>query len=202
MTGRCRAWWLRVCNGVPLLQSEVEVDRLLCRLHRLFGRGFAFQPVRAVAPVAAPAGIPAALVAPGARFRRVTAAVASGVAARTGFAVVPLWLLARSFVAAFGRLPRLQRVAGAVLDLAVLAAAAELGPVGNLALKDLAEGVRIDRACKPERRRAFAGPAAGLPVCRVVPGVLAIALVVGRALRRRRDDADRGYHRQASASVR
>ena len=72
--------------------------------------------------------------------------------------------------------------AGAVVDLAVFAAPAELGAVRDLALEDLAEGIRIDRTREPERLRALAGPAAGLFVGRVVLGVVAVALVVARTL--------------------
>ena len=92
--------------------------------------------------------------------------------------------------------------ARAVLELPVRAAATELRAIGNLALEDPAEGVRIDRARESERLRPLAGPAAGLAVCGVVLGVIAIALVVGRALRRGGDDTDRGYHRAVSATVR
>jgi len=80
------------------------------------------------------------------------------------------------------RLRRRERdvAVGAVLDLAVRAAAVEPQPVGNLVLEDLAEGIRIDWAREPERLRALAGPAAGLAVREIVFRVVAVLLVVGR----------------------
>ena len=92
--------------------------------------------------------------------------------------------------------------AGAVLDLPVLAAPADLGPVRDPAFEDLPEGGRIDWPREPERLGPLAGPAAGLPVRGVVLRVVAVALVVARTLRRRSDLADRGYHRVGSATVR
>ena len=88
---------------------------------------------------------------------------------------------------------------GTVLDPAVLAAPAELRPVRNLALEDLAEGVRVDRAREPEGLGALARPATGLAVRRVILGVVAVALVIARALGRGGDDAERGYHRAVPA---
>ena len=82
-----------------------------------------------------------------------------------------------------------------VMDVAVPVAAAELPPVRRLAFEDRGEGVGIDRTGKPERRRAPASPSARFLVSRVILGVIPVALVVARTLRRRGDLANRRYHR-------
>ena len=69
------------------------------------------------------------------------------------------------------------------------------GPSGTLPSRMPPEGVRIDRPREPERLGALAGPGARLPVCRIVLGVVAVPLVVARALRRRGNLADRRYQR-------
>ena len=53
--------------------------------------------------MAAPAGIPAALVAPGARFRQVSVAVAAGFMAGSGSVAVLPWHFVPGLVGAFGR---------------------------------------------------------------------------------------------------
>ena len=76
---------------------------------------------------------------------------------------------------------------GTVEDLSVLAAPPELGArsVGHLAFEDRTEGRGIDRAFQPELLRPLAGPGAGLAVLGIVLLVIAVLLVVGRALGRR-----------------
>ena len=66
--------------------------------------------------------------------------------------------------------------AGAVQDLPVLAAPAELGAraVRHLAFEDRPEGAGIDRARQPELFRAPAGPGARLLVLRIVLRVVAV----------------------------
>ena len=82
-----------------------------------------------------------------------------------------------------------------VVNVAVPVTAAELPPAWNLTLEDRREGVGGDRTGQPKRRRALARPGARLTVRRIIPGVVAVALVVGDTLRRRRNLADRRYHR-------
>ena len=72
------------------------------------------------------------------------------------------------------------------------------GPVEYLALQHRLEEVRIDRAGEAEVLRALAGPGARFPVGRVVPGVVAVPLVIGDALGRGRDGADRDDHHSQS----
>ena len=94
--------------------------------------------------------------------------------------------------------------AGAVEQLAVAVAAPELAPgaVGHLAFQDGAEDVRVDRTLEPERVGALACPGARLPVLRIVPGVVAVLLVVGDALGGRGDGADRGHHVRSASDRR
>ena len=86
--------------------------------------------------------------------------------------------------------------AGPVKAVAVPVHAAELpaGSIGHLAFEDRLEDVRIDGAGKAERFGALAGPGAGFPVGGIVPGVVAVALIVSDALRRRGDGPDRDDH--------
>ena len=85
--------------------------------------------------------------------------------------------------------------AGAVMDLAVLAALAEMRSVRHPAFEDRLEGVRGHRAGKPERRRAPARPGARFLVGRIVARVVAIVCEIAHALRGRGNHADGGYHR-------
>ena len=70
---------------------------------------------------------------------------------------------------------------GPVLQGPIGSPASELpsGAVGRLALQHRLEEVRIDRAGEAEVLRALAGPGARFPVGRVVPGVVAVPLVIG-----------------------
>ena len=85
--------------------------------------------------------------------------------------------------------------AGTVEDFPVLAPAPELGArtVRHLAFEDLPEDFRIDRPLEPEVLRALAEPAAGGAVLGIVLRVVAVALVVARALRGRGEGADREH---------
>ena len=86
--------------------------------------------------------------------------------------------------------------AGAVMDPAVLALAAELPSVAvrHLALEDRLEYLRIDRPGKAQSLGPLAGPGAGIPVRGIVSGVVPLPLVIGDALGGRGDGADRGDH--------
>ena len=86
--------------------------------------------------------------------------------------------------------------AGTVLDASVLAAPAQLGTraVRHLAFEQRAEGAGIDRPRQPELFRPLARPGARFPVLGIVLGVVAVALVVARALGRGGDGPDRGDH--------
>ena len=85
---------------------------------------------------------------------------------------------------------------GPVLQGPIGPPASELlsGAVGRLALQHRPEEVRIDRAGEAVILRALAGPGARFPVGRVVLRVVAVPLVVARALGRGGDGADRGDH--------
>ena len=77
-----------------------------------------------------------------------------------------------------------QVAAGTVQDLAVLAAAPEpgVGAVRHPSFENGPEGVRIDRTLQSELFGALAGPGARLAVLGVVLRIVAVALVVPRAL--------------------
>ena len=85
--------------------------------------------------------------------------------------------------------------AGTVEDLAVPAATPELGagPVRDLAFKHGPEDVRIDRPFEPELLRALAEPGARLPVFRIVLRIVAVVLVIARALGGRAESPDREH---------
>ena len=84
---------------------------------------------------------------------------------------------------------------GPVMKVAVPVLAAELSarPVGHLARKHVLEEIGIDGARQPQRLGASAGPDARFPVLGIVLRVVAVAFVVGDALRRRGDGADREH---------
>ena len=73
-------------------------------------------------------------------------------------------------------------------------ALAQMRAVRHVAFQDPLEGGGVHWTRKPWRLGALPRPGARLPVRRVVPGIVAIPLVVAHALRRRGDDADRSYH--------
>ena len=75
------------------------------------------------------------------------------------------------------------------------------GPSGTLPSRIALEHAGIDRARQAERLRALARPGARLAVRGVVFRVVAVALEIARALRRRGDRADRGYHRRRPPAV-
>ena len=93
---------------------------------------------------------------------------------------------------------------GPVLQGPIGSPASELpsGPVEYLALQHRLEEVRLDRTGEAEVLRALAGPGARVPVGRVVPGVVAVPLVIGDALGRGRDGADRDDHHSQSGGQR
>ena len=82
-----------------------------------------------------------------------------------------------------------------VVDVPVLVPSAELGPAWHLAFEYGGEGIGIDRTREAQGSGALARPGARLPVRRIVPGVVAVALEIGDALGGRCNLADRGYHR-------
>ena len=94
--------------------------------------------------------------------------------------------------------------AGPVEDFAVLAAAAEPGvrAVRHLAFEDRPKSVRIDRTLQPELFRPLADPGARRTVIGIVLGVIAVALVIGRALGGRGERADREHVRSTRGSAR
>ena len=85
---------------------------------------------------------------------------------------------------------------GTVMDVALPVPASETiaRSVGHLSREYVLERVRVDGTFEAERLGALAGPGAGVAVGGVVPGVVAVAFVVGHALRRRGDGADRDDH--------
>ena len=86
-----------------------------------------------------------------------------------------------------------------VVNVPVLVPSAELGPARHLAFKDGGEGIGIDRTNEAQGSGALARPSARLPVRRIPPGVVAVALEIDDALRGRCNLADRGYHRGRGA---
>ena len=83
---------------------------------------------------------------------------------------------------------------GTVLDVAVLVPLPQLRPVRHLAFEHRPEGLRVDRAGEAERVRALARSGAHGLVRGIVLRVVAVALEIADALRRRGDFADRSYH--------
>ena len=86
--------------------------------------------------------------------------------------------------------------AGTVMQASVPIHASEpaAGAVRHLAGQHVAEGLGIDGALEAEHPGALAGPGAGFAVGGVVLRVVAVAFVVGDALRGGGDGPDRGDH--------
>ena len=87
--------------------------------------------------------------------------------------------------------------AGAVLDATVLAAPPELGCPSRPARLPSSTALKIFGSTgpvSPSSSAPLAGPGAGVPVRGIVPGVVAVLLVVARALGRGGDGPDRGHH--------
>ena len=87
------------------------------------------------------------------------------------------------------------------MDVAIPVAFAQMRSVRHQAFEDRLEDAGIDRTRQSESFRALAGPGARFTMPWVVFRVVAVALIIGDALRRRGDLADRGYHRSRSPAV-